>query len=109
MDYPEELLIPGVHGNVSEKAIQARGGARGEPGEVWNDLILTMGNRLLWQARFQESRDCYGRNDRGLLRGRYAAPPAESIAHEHDAHDGAQRRPGRIGKRTPQYSTSGVW
>jgi hypothetical protein len=43
MDYPEELLLPGVPGNVSEKAIQVRGGARGEPGEVWNDLILTMG------------------------------------------------------------------
>jgi len=43
MDYPEELLIRGVHGNVSERTIQTRGGARGEPGEVWNDLILTMG------------------------------------------------------------------
>lgn len=43
MDYPEELLIRGVHGNVSERTIQTRGGARGEPGEVWNDLILAMG------------------------------------------------------------------
>jgi hypothetical protein len=42
MDYVEGL-IRGVHGNVSERAIQVRGGARGEPGEVWNALILTMG------------------------------------------------------------------
>jgi hypothetical protein len=43
MGYPEELLIGGAHGNVSERAIQVRGGARGEPGEVSNALILTMG------------------------------------------------------------------
>jgi hypothetical protein len=39
---PEGFLIRGVHGDVSERAIQARGGARGEAGEVWNDLILAM-------------------------------------------------------------------
>jgi hypothetical protein len=41
---PEGFLIRGVHGNVSERAIQARGGARGEAGEVWNDLnLVTVG------------------------------------------------------------------
>jgi hypothetical protein len=42
MYYPEGFLIRGVHGNVRERAIQARGGARGEAGEVWNDLIPAM-------------------------------------------------------------------
>jgi hypothetical protein len=31
-----------AHGNVTRKN-QIRGGARGEPGEAWNDLIVTIG------------------------------------------------------------------